>query len=274
VTARRCAGRRCDTTIADGFICHNCIVALRIELRDVPDLLANLDITRSRQDQLTGPYDSTRGTGDQPLPFKDVTEVAWILHNTLAAWATDLLGPAEALSTPDIARWLLLRTDTIRVHPDAGQCVEEMSHAIHHARHRIDRPDDRRQFLGPCGAQLSAGATCREELFGVPWKPTARCPACGAEHNTELRQHQLREIAQEHLGTAVEIAAFLRCVGVNCTSSMIRNYAARGRLTPAPDTQPPMYRIRDVLTTLQDRYRHKKTRKGASRASDKSRQAS
>lgn len=240
-------------------LCNDCTIGLRIELADVPSLLRNLEITYSRQDQLTAPYSQGPASDEQPLPFKThVPEIVWILHHTLIRWAQDLnAGPfTRPVPTADVARYLVTNLPQIRNSPDVAQLVDEITYAIHQARHAIDRPDDRRQFLGPCATELSPGLFCREEVYGVPWDTHATCPQCGTRHDITARQTWLRDIAQDHLGTATEIAGFLQTTGMKCTYETIRGYVRRGRLTPEPDTTPTLYRIRDVLTALGNRYQH------------------
>lgn len=241
----------------DVYLCDTCGIALRIELGDVPALLVDLDITRSRQDQLTDPTNRGPRGSEDPLPFKThVAEVVWVLHHTLDAWATELgcrINTSRPVATAQLARWLLRSIAAIRIHPAAAGLVDEVTDAIHQARRAIDRPDDRRLFLGPCST-----GTCVTEVWGLPGNKFATCTACGARHDIAARQTWMNNVARDHLGTSVEISAFLRIVGVRCTSSMIRGYALRGRLTSAPDQHPPLYRIRDVLHALEDRYRHHK----------------
>jgi hypothetical protein len=250
---------------SDLMLCANCTIALRIELGDVPALLADLDITRSRQDQLTDPTNKGTGGGEVPLPYKtQVSEVVWVLHHTLSSWASTLDGAAEPRKATDIptttvlARRLLASVAGIRVRADAGQLADEITSAIHQARHAIDRPRDDRLFLGPCGGELSDHSTCRQEIYGVGWKHNTSCPTCGTVHNIADRQKWLLDVAYDRLGTSTEIAGCLRTAGVRCTPSQIRGYVARGRLTPAQETNPPLYRMRDVLGAIQDRYRHQK----------------
>jgi hypothetical protein len=255
---------------SDLMLCNDCTTALRIELGDVPALLADLDITRSRQDQLVARYGNGPSGSENPLPFKvHVAEVVWVLHHTLYSWVTTLDGgepaprgrfPFAIPTSGALSRYLLSRIHRIRVRVDAAQLADEITSAIHQARHAIDRPNDQRAFLGPCGAQLPDATTCRHEVYGVAGKPAIRCPACGAVHNVAERQSWLLDIAQDRLGSTTEIAGFLRTAGVQCTPSMIRNYVARGRLAPAPDTDPPLYRMRDVLAAIQDRYQRKPRR--------------
>lgn len=255
----RCAGnptgRVCGNP-TDGYLCHDCTTALRVELTDVPELLAELDITLSRQDRLTDPTNRTRTGGERPLPYKPhVTPAVWLLHHTLHTWALDH-GAPENSTTPGLAQHLLVNLHHIQNHPDAGRLVDEITHAIHHAREAIDRPDDRRQFLGPCDAELDDRSHCREEIYGVPWRDHATCDSCGARHHIATRQQWMRDIAHDHLGTSTEIAGYLRTTGIHCTPDVIRGYVRRGRLAPATDTNPPLYRMADVLAALQDRYRH------------------
>jgi hypothetical protein len=267
---------------SDATLCTNCTIALKVELGDVRALVADLDITLSRQDQLLAPYGNGPGGNENPLPYRPhVTEAAWVLHHTLYSWTNTLDGvqaprgtfpnrtfPKCVASTGALARHLLVNIPHIRLRVDAGQLADEVTSAIHQARHAIDRPDDRRAYLGPCGAPLKQpGTTCRHEIYGMAWKTIAKCPSCGTTHNIAERQKWLLDVAHDRLGTSTEIAGFLRTAGLRCTPGQIRGYVARGRLQPAPDTHPPLYRMRDVLTAIQDRYAHRKpaapTKRGA-----------
>lgn len=243
------------------YLCAGCVTALQIELTDVPDLLRQLDITRSRQDQLTDPHATTisRGNDEQPFPYKPhVTETVYVLHHTLEAWALSLGDPLDT-TTAGLARYLVANLYHIQVHPDAGQLADETTHAIHHARAAIDRPDDRRLFLGPCDAELTDHTHCRHEVYGVPWRDHAVCEHCGTRHHIATRQQQLRTTADDHTGTAVEIAGFLRITGIQVTPNMIYGLAHRKRLTAAVDTKPPRYRIADVVAALTNRYQRRIT---------------
>lgn len=251
--------RKCATPTTGLTLCNDCATALKIELGDVPELLAQLDITRTRQDQLTDPYDHGHHGGETPLPFRPhIAEVLWVLHNTLTAWAGDH-GANQKWSIPTTAAWLTAHLNEIQRADHAAQLADEITQAIRQARRAIDRPGDPRMFLGPCTRTTPTG-TCCTEIYGLPWQQTTTCPTCKTEYNITNRQDWMLTQAQEHLGSAVEIAGFLRILGIHCTPSMIRNYAARGRLIPAPDTHPPLYRIRDVITALKNKYVQTKRR--------------
>jgi hypothetical protein len=89
----------------------------------------------------------------------------------------------------------------------------------------------------------------------------ATCDNCGAEYKIRERQDWLLDAAQSHLGTAPEIAGFLRITGIKCTPAMIRSYAHRERLTAAGSNKHghPLYRIRDVITAIHDRHKHRQS---------------
>lgn len=237
-------------------MCVTCGIALRVELGDVPALLADLDVTRARLDQSRSPYDRSRG-GHDGLPFRPhIGPILWDLHQTLTAWTP---GRLAGCSTAQLAQWLYAHVDQLRGRPDAAQLVDEITYAIHRARHAIDRRGDRRRFLGPCGNE-----GCREELYGLPWLRVAQCPACSAEHNIAGRQELMREQARLYQGTAQEIAGFLRVTGMDITAAMIRGMAHRGRLDAQLDRQGhKRYRIRDVLDAIQHRYQRQRKQTAA-----------
>lgn len=265
---------RCGAPTPGVTLCATCILALRIELQDVagiipdchrgtlPSLPAELDTTFAREDQLTEPYPHARHGGPLPLVFKThAAEALWVLHSVLAAWAPDLghIGPES--STVRLAHWFLAHLDAVQRCTRGAELVDEITSAVHQARRAIDRPDDRRIFLGPCGARqhpLTGQQTpmCVTEVYGLPWRDTAVCEGCGTEYRVMQRQEWLRERAQRYLGTAPEVAGFLRVTGVACTAEMIRGYAHRGRLAPAGRNPRghPLYLISDVLAVIRDRY--------------------
>jgi hypothetical protein len=255
----RCA--KCVTPTPGLSLCNDCATALRVELSDVPELLVQLDITRCKQDQLTGPYRHGSRSAEVGLPFKGhVAEVVWVLHNTLAGWVVTFtpaaITPADALTQPTaaLARALVGAMDRIQRSDHARQATDELTHAVRYARAAIDRPHDRRLLLGPC-----CTGPCMTTVYGYPGNTTATCPTCGAQHDIAYRQQWLRDQAHHHLGTAPEIAGFLRIIGVQCTADQIRSYSRRKRLIPAGHRPPasPLYRIDDVIATLQNRYRHR-----------------
>lgn len=241
---------RCTAPAGDMFLCATCGVALRIDLGDVPALLGDLDITLCRLDRIT---DGGRRTGaEPPLPYKpQATEAAFILRNVLTAWVRTFNPNSRLASTVHLAQWLYAHVDRLRAHPDAGQAHDELTAAVREARRTIDRPNDQRQYLGRCDDN-----GCTEELYARPYRDVAVCPACEREYDVAERRAWMVKYSVEHLGTASEIAGFLRIYQITITPSAIRGYVARGRLEAKHHDQRgrPMYRIGDVIDVLNTRY--------------------
>jgi hypothetical protein len=274
---------RCSAPTHTGYLCTGCTVGLRIELSDVagiiPDnhgkgllvsLPEDLRVTLIGDDQLGDPSEGpVSGSGEIPLVFKQhAGEALWVLHNVLQQWSASLGFFATNLSPRALARWFVDNLDLAVKHPDAAELVDEVTDAIHQARRAIDRPDDDRIFLGPCGAKIHDPhgrfmnpPPCREELYAYPWIDVITCPRCQAIYRVTERQEWLRERAQQYQGTAVEVAGFLRLTGVVCTADQVRGYA-RSRHGRPPRIQAcgvsdrgyPTYLISDVLTAIKDRY--------------------
>ena len=268
---------RCGADAGDVSLCTGCTTGLRVELTDIAgiipaatlnglgqdrgdlqaSLVNDLYVTMARQDQLTrGPYDPpSRGDSSWSPPINDhITDVLFGLHQVLASWAP------SGRSTVDLAVSLLNGLEDLRKHPDVGLLVDQVTTAVHRARRAIDRPHDRRIFLGRCGAQLGPFRYCPEEIYGYPDKEHARCKACDALIRIADRQEWLRAQFDSVLGTAVEIAGFLRTTGMEVTAEMIRGLAHRKRLLRRDrnDRGHPRYQIREVLAALGNRYQRQK----------------
>lgn len=236
----------------------------------LPSLHEDLTVTFTRQDQLTDPRNYGAVSREVPLVSKaHAGEALWVLYKTLSTWA-DTLGYSGTERSPEyLACWFLQNLDLVRKNSDAVQLVDEITNAIHQARRAIDRPEDRRLFLGPCGGRVRYASgtmvckeeVCKEELYGLPGNTHAVCQTCGAEYVISTRQEELRASAQQYVETATKVADFLRATGLDCSAEMIRGYAHRGRLKPvgANKRGHPKYAIGDVLDALRDRYVRRKT---------------
>ncbi len=226
----------------------------------LPSLPEDLAVTFARQDQLANPRDHRAASREVPLVFKaHAWEARWVLNHTLSTWA-DTLGYSGAERSPAyLGRWFLQNLNLVQKNSDAAQLVDEITSAIHQARRAIDRPEDHRIFLGPCGGRVtttSESMICKEELYGLPWNTHAVCQTCGAEYGISTRQEALRARARQYVGTASAIARVLRTAGLDCSTEMIRGYVKRGRLKPVSVNERGhcKYAIGDVLDTLRKRY--------------------
>ncbi|MGH3480524.1 MAG: hypothetical protein ACRDQD_27290 [Nocardioidaceae bacterium] len=235
---------RCTAPAPNAYLCPTCLIALRIDLGDVPALLGELDVTACRLDHITTAA-AHRG-GDQPLPFKpQATEAIWVLATTLTAWTVELGGTRA--SAADMARWLYSRLDVIRLRPDADTIHDELTYAIREARRVIDRPTDRRMFLGRCGAPIRS--SCAEELHGLPWQDTVTCPACDTEWGIRDRRSWMLRVVEDEVRTASTLAALLTQLGAAVSVEDIQRWARQGRLhwISMDSSKRRRYRAGDVL---------------------------
>jgi hypothetical protein len=260
--ALRCAV--CGAGTQDVKLCPDCVSDLRAELHDaaglVPDgngkghhlasLGDDVEVTRSRQDQLAPAYQRWGGShGDSPLPVKMGASAALrSLHSVLIYWAQQVNQHCpDRLATVTAARVILTFLHRLATSPHAGLAVTEITGAIHRARHAIDRPNDARVYLGPCD-----NSQCRRDVYSQPESELGRCIGCSAVYDVESRRRWLLDVAQDRLGTAVEVAGLLRTAGVDCSPAKLRGYAHRGTLPLVSRNAKghPMYRVRDALAEV------------------------
>jgi hypothetical protein len=166
-----CAAPQCDRPKHNGYHCATCVATLRRDLSAIPDLIADLMTTISRQDKIgdqTGPRGSER-----PLPLRlGPMEGRRDLADTLANWAMEVHGGIAqgnasvggAFFVPArLAAYLLDHLLDITAHPDAGDCADEIGYAVITAQRAIDKPLQA-QYAGPCEAE-GCGADLYARLY-------------------------------------------------------------------------------------------------------------
>ncbi|MFC3504823.1 hypothetical protein ACFOOK_28180 [Micromonospora krabiensis] len=108
-------------------------------------------------------------------------------------------------------------------------------------------------YAGPCWAekltdQYAPTGRCEEELYARTDDGTVKCPACKAWHDVRERRVWLLGEADDVLAHAALIAGALTVLDRPVTSSMVRNYADRGRIQArgVDERGRPLYRVGDV----------------------------
>jgi hypothetical protein len=144
-----CAGRVTDTA----RICRRCTSKLRTNLEDVPALLADLDITRTRRDKI-GPGGPK--AGETPVAWNeraaDLVPRLTAAVDTLAYGALTIGRPALIPTTPaNRAVWAAGRLNDLRQWERVADGAATLTERIRDARAVTDRPDMRSRFVvGPC----------------------------------------------------------------------------------------------------------------------------
>lgn len=258
-----CTAPKCGKPAPNGHLCGSCRAQLVDDLRALPGVFAQLDITISRQDRLGD--SSRRAAGDErPLPMRvfamearrdiSATLVIWALH--VAARQGRVRGAARWFEPRQTAIWLATRIADVDSDPLAGTLADEIGWARVLGRRAVDKPLELK-YAGPCDA-------CQEDLYAHPNAPEIECRQCAAAYRVEARRDWLLKAAEDHLLTATEISRALPGLLPRddngrqppLTAAMIRGWAHRGRLSqhPAHPSQPnwPLYRVGDVLDLVDD----------------------
>lgn len=207
----------------DGLLCRTHTDELDRELGDVPELVGELEVTRTRQDRLTERYGAK--AAEKPLEWSErAAEKASELWLTLSAWALDLsqrgederdrLAAVGTYDTAEVARWLARNMRELRQHPEAGTAFDEITDAIRQARRVVDRPAIATRFeVGPCPEivavdphdDVAGTAPCAGKVWAfIPAEPERaallQCQACGESWNTtqwlRVGKRMLTRIAQ------------------------------------------------------------------------------
>ncbi|MDT7683995.1 MAG: hypothetical protein QOG57_4305 [Pseudonocardiales bacterium] len=146
------------------------------DLEDVPWLVTELDLTRSRQDRIG--ESGARGGTHVPLGYRPMAaEVADVLGLTLASAARDLAlagrAPrADVRTDPTLlAGWLLDQREALRWE---HVLADEVRYAVGVTRRAIDRPPER-VYLGPCDR-------CTHDLYASPGDPAVICGECNTTY--------------------------------------------------------------------------------------------
>jgi hypothetical protein len=178
----------CGVPVPDAWLCRGCAKRLERALGDLPALIADLDITLTRQ-AVTGPDSSgmPSATSEVALSLNlAAADVAHDLRHTLVSAIRHLSEARGIIKLPAdnptaMAMWLLKYHDSIRLDP-AGPDIAEAVHGIKvRIMEVVDHPTTRSWFkVGMCPDDPCPGEVwvhLPAEDLGEP--ATMVCRACG-----------------------------------------------------------------------------------------------
>lgn len=260
----------CSAPTGDtGRLCRTHTDDLLRDLHTVPALVHELETTITRQARITAEKHGGR-SAERPLPWNlHASEKASDLNTTINAWALDTsrlrederdpLAEHHHSNTAAVAAWLARNISTLRQHEEAGQAWDELTNAVREARRAVDRPQDQ-EVYGQCLAEHDDGSICREYLYAAPGRATITCRACGSQHDAAKRRAWMFLHVRDMIGTIREVVACLTLGGIKTSEDKVRLMASRRRfLSVGQDSAGrPLYRVSEVLTAIEDRYKHRK----------------
>jgi hypothetical protein len=247
----------CGCEQGAGLLCASETDRLERDLGDVAAIVAELDITLSKQARIgnaTGPG----GLARERTPINvGAMNAADDLQNTLTTWARDVK-PAWGLLSyghPSMvaARILLAEIPAIRRHPAVEELVDEITDSIAQARRVVDRPADR-IYLGQCLMETSDDegriVTCLEEIWARSGASETTCKVCGTEHPVRERRAWLLKKCEDYLFTVKDASEMLGEVGrITVTQASIRGYIHRGKIGYRSGN---LIRLGDLLAVVVD----------------------
>jgi hypothetical protein len=273
-------------------LCSSCCDRLERDLGDVASIVADLDVTLSRQAKIGSAGKSGKGWAREKLPIHmGAVEAADVLANTLTTWARDVTEkPAEctcghenlpahfhmtpcaikvahlariSLDRPLVtnpshagARILLSSIPAIRRHPAVVELVDEISDAIRQARHAVDRPADR-VYFGACYSETPDEdgrlITCVEEIWASPAATEVTCRVCSVEWSIAERRAWLLKRAEDMLVTVAYASTYLGEIGrITVTQDRIRGYIRREKIAYRAPVEARRFRLGDLLAVVLD----------------------
>ncbi|MFC0546912.1 hypothetical protein [Kutzneria chonburiensis] len=206
------------------------------ELRAVPGLADDLDVTLSRRDRRGDPVGYVRrSTTGALLPYNPrAAHVAETLVNTLSSWA-HLVAERRGLdvdadrTAAGMARWLAAHRDDVRQCEDAAAMFDEITYATGIARRCVDAPAER-AYAGPCDE-------CGADLYARLESLDVRCVRCATVYNVNDRRKWLLDAAMDMWLTPAQMARALPgLISRPLTTAMIQGYVRRGRVESRVDT--------------------------------------
>jgi hypothetical protein len=257
----------CGALTGDGtLLCKDCTQKLGEALIKVSWLVRELEVAYIRAARFTRPSDSLARSRTQPLPWDErASAMVLLLRSTIRYWAMEVhsrtwsatvIGPERPLPDDTWRRALYLAGNLprLRSHHDVARAHKELTGAIGLAQVTVDRPPDMLAY-GICGSEQHNKIRCSGYLYAAPGDLVITCPKCRTEYDMDTRRRWMLDYVRRMSGTAVEIAGYLRLVGMKVTVDSIKGLVRRERLFPVPNTD--LYRFQDVIDAVSTRYQRK-----------------
>ncbi|WP_409186461.1 hypothetical protein F9C11_20420 [Amycolatopsis sp. VS8301801F10] len=239
-------------------------------------------MTITRQAKTTrGGVGFVTGGGGSPMPLHlGASSLTDDLRDNLAGWVQNLWEDYAVDHTPidvavhplPLARWLLRHPSWMAGCAYAAELFAEITWRVESARRMVSGPLDR-VYLGICSADVRVVEEfdpdaeqlerCDRDLYGLPNRASVVCPACGWEWDIQERRDWMLRAMENQLLTATELSRALPTyLDREVTASMIRGYAARGRLVQHADSEPSEDDLLDVPSSGRERRRVPRYRVG------------
>lgn len=236
------------TRPTNGWLCTACLAELRTNIRRIPDVLVDLQTTKTRQD-VHGGNGGGHSTGSKP----PLNLTAMTVHLDLEVMLRTMYGHAggtEGVTDYVMAKFITFPRCYQRL--TAKPCVIEYAHQLprllDQATTLIDTPANTVR-VGTCPTPH-----CGTELTARENDTDTTCPTCGHTHNIHTtRLHRILQALGDN-GQPVRASEAVRRfnkAGLTLTTKDVENWVRRGHLHPTTtdEHQRRLYNLTDMYTT-------------------------
>lgn len=265
-----CVADGCGRVSGQDYLCQACTVELATMLRELsfsvnargerrPGLLEDLDDTVFKMDKVGPRGGGSRKGHERPLLIRtDASDLKSKARTMIATWARDFketypfLDPTYRTHA-EAAEWLARIPGLLAEHPAAEQIMRDVKEIVRDIRRMIDQAPERK-YLGTCGVVIE-GVECTDGVYAVGDRSYGRCRTCGNEFDMNERREWMRVALEDELAYSGQLATLVSGLGTFVSSSTVRSWVNRGKLTPADEDSVgrKRYRVGDVLDIVYPR---------------------
>lgn len=216
-------------------LCDDCTEQLERALGDVGAVVADLEVTLTRQH--SAPIVATAPSASTGLPWHEkAAEATRNLHGLLVLWVrlcdeesvgtgpTDL--PAD--NPAALAGWLLHRVPGLARHDAAAEALDEITDAVAECERIIFWKRKNRDYLGPCGQPVHDEDgdllldSCPGDVYAEHDAQVGTCDDCGQGVTVVIRKAEMNRLIDDRLCTAAELARLAVILGLDAPRDRVR----------------------------------------------------
>lgn len=219
----------CGATVADVYVCTDCLDRYHGHLARVPSVVADLRIEHTRQ-AVKGGQISGRGTGEQPLPYVPAASEAMTnLYTALvtACRALVLDGDLPAPGVASVCAWLAAREASIPLRAEGPDIVAELDRCMARAMRVCDNPPEK-VYIGNCPTCAAANPDAEPvRMYAARGAVVHHCTQC---QSPWMVAESLARLEQELADYRLTFAEVELATGGRIKADRVRKWSERGHL--------------------------------------------
>jgi hypothetical protein len=215
-------------------------------LGDIPDRLATMPVTISKQSVTGGQGGKPTNDDDRPLPVN--LGAAEATQNLRAELVNLINRVIHCLSEqphdrtiPGVTMWAIKLMPRIVQHPESVAWYQGIYKAYERTTKAIDAPPER----------VRAGTCCNTTLYAVEGRESVTCKTCGTIHDVTELQRQTLERLRNYEDTAANVIRALNGASVPLKMRKLTYWADHGIIPTTTDERGRVYKVGDVLDLME-----------------------